>query len=254
MSLALPPNPPPALVRVYDVSPSEATSGAPFNGLRQNAQRQVAYMLGVQAGVAWRYDVIDNLLEKEGPELTTLYDFTPLLLDDGRVMPPIVTSSTDSFELQDRASATSAIATFTIKEPARVITVPPTWESYLVQHYTVNIADVNPALLPKDGTERDVWHDAVMQGWEDGIDQANRLFTLSLATLSRDYIGAARFNLLSHEGVLSIPNLQTGNLGIVVNSNTMVVGAKVYRIVQDATWQPSGNWQPKPGDSPVSPP
>ena len=138
MTAMLPPDSPPAFYRVYDVSPSDATSAAPFKGLREDAQREVAYMLGVQAGVAWRYERIDNLLHQEEPALTSLFDFTPLLLNDRRVMPPIVTVSEDNFELEDRTSATAGIATWHIVAPARIVTVPPTWEGYLIQRYTVD--------------------------------------------------------------------------------------------------------------------
>jgi defect-in-organelle-trafficking protein DotC len=244
---ALPPNPPPQLVTVYNLQPGDATPATPFKGLRARAQKKAAYALGVRAGVAWRYDRINNLLKREAPKLDRLYDFSALLLNDGRVMPPIVSQGTDSEQQESRKAEQTALVTWHIVAPAKIVTVSPTWQSYLIRHYKVDMKSVNAALLPKNRKERKLWQKAVLKGWYAGIKQANHLFQLALAHLSRDFLGVARFRLLARQGVVSVPRLSAGNLGVVINKNTMAVGAKVYRIVKDAKWQSRKHWKARPG-------
>jgi len=247
MVTALPPNPPMVLSQVYNVRATDVMPVSPFKGLRAEAQKEAAYSLGVQAGVSWRYDQINNVLWAQAAVLDQLYNFRPMMLNDGKVMPPVVTMGEDTFDLQDRTTAQGSIVTWHIIAPAKIVSVVPTWASYLIQHYGVDLSSVNAALLPKNDAEKKLWHTYVMQGWSDGIDHANRLYTIALANLTRDFLGVARFQLLAREGMLSVPDLAVGDMGVVINKDTMLVGAKVYRIVEDAKWQKIQAWQAHPG-------
>lgn len=234
-------------MQVYDLSTSQAAAAIPFKGLRARAQHEAAYSLGTQAGVAWRYSQIDHMLWSEAPELDELFNFRPLMLNDGKVFPPVVTMGEHPFDLQNPRAARSSLVIWHIVVPAKIVTVVPSWNDYLIAKYTVNLKSVNAALLPNNHTERVLWHNSILQGWQAGISQANHLYRVALAKLTRDYLGISRYHLLAREGMLSVPDLAVGNLGIVVNRSTMTVGTKVYRIEEDAKWKKSVNWKAHSG-------
>lgn len=242
----LPPNPPSQLQQVMDLSAQPGQAAAPFKGLRGQAQEQAAYALGAQAGESWRYDRIDHELNQHNSMLDALYNFIPLLLNNERVAPPVVVQGDKNLKLESPDSAEGALVTWEIIAPARIITTPPNWRAYLIERFTYTNS-VNPGLLPKDSAERALWKAAVWHGWQDGVAEALHIYDLNLARLTRDFTGMARFHLLAEEGMVSMPHLANGNLGVVIERNRLVVGAHIYRISAPAQWQEPGQWKPQPG-------
>ena len=237
---------PPPLTALYSMQPTASEVHAPFSGLRLRAQREAAYTIAVQAGASWRYQQIDDYLHAQRINLDTLYNFSPLMLDNGRVAPPVVVQGGENLDVQSARMAQAALATWEIVSDARIVSTPPNWRGYLIQHFNYDLTSVNPALLPRNDSERAAWHIAVDKGWRDGVAEANYLFDLNLSRLVRDFVGMARFHLLAAEHVVSLPYLADGNLGVVVNNNRLVVGAHIYRITKLPAWQEPGEWKASP--------
>lgn len=238
--------PPPPLAALYRMTPTASQLRSPFAGLRNRAQREAGYTIAVQAGASWRYEEIDHILKRERASLDSLYNFTPLMLDDGRVAPPVVVQGGENLEVQTARLAQGALATWEIVSDARIVSTPPNWRAYLIEHFFYDPSSVNPALLPRTDAERANWHSAVSSGWPQGVAQANYLFSLNLSRLTREFVGMARFHLLASQNIVSLPYLADGDLGIVMNKNRLVVGAHLYRITKLPAWQEPAEWKAAP--------
>lgn len=239
---APPSKPPAALVKIMDMHPRPGVQGHPFKGIRKKAQHRAAFTLGVQGGAHWRYERIDKSLEARAHSLDRIYDFRPFLLSNDRVMPPVVVRTKRSFTLVNDTTAHASRATFKIVTPARIVTQPPSWRHYLIRHYKT-LEKPNPVLLPRDSDERARWKRVVKEGWRVGVKQAKESFHEALAKLTRDFLGVARFRWLAREGVVSLPYLAKGDLGIRIKHNTLTVGGRVYRITAPARWQKEAKWK-----------
>lgn len=235
---------PAAEVRLMDMKAPLLSTDTPFHGLRARAQRRAAYTLAVQTAVRWRYGHIDQELLAHSAMLNRIYDMRPLLLNGGRVVPPAIGAASDAFRLYSPNSAASTVTTYRILMPARIATVMPTWRQYLIQDYTVTDR-VNPVLLPRNDTERQLWKAAVTRGWKQGLWLAARLFRTNLAALTRDMVGMIRFKRLANQGLVSVPILATNMPRIEVEGRTLEIGRREFRITQNAAWRPESEWRAK---------
>lgn len=244
MSAYLPPVQahPPALVRIMHLKAHAGEVGHAFKGLRARAQKRAAYTLGVQSAVAWRYRRIDKLLDQQGAVLSRIYNFRPFLIDNGRVMPPIVRTTQATFRVINGRTATASQATYQVIAPARIVTRPPSWRGYLLRNFQV-IDHPNPVLLPRNAHERRRWIRAVKAGWKRGVAQADEVFRVNLARLKAAIEGVMTYRWLAREGVISMPYLARGNLGIVRDKRKLVIGGRVYRISVPSQWRPARQWK-----------
>ncbi len=243
---------PPELQALQQLGPDSGLPVDKTRGLRYEALKEVAYTLGVQTGVRWRYQAIDEMLEANRSPLDRVFDFRPLMLHDGRVVPAVVSSTEGAYRIVSATEAHQTEATYTIEAEARLVTRPPDWRDYLMQSYPT-FTRPDAAMLPKDATERKVWASAVAAGWQEGVAQAERLFDSHLARLRRDYLGMTRCKLLALQGVVDIPLLAENRLGVTVSGRMLSVGERVFRIPSVTDFQPVGNWKPILQYIPASP-
>lgn len=220
----------------------DAQKGA-FQDLRPSSMAETSRTLGVQAGVAWRYQQIVESLEGQSGNLDSIFDFRPLLLHDGKVMPPVIAEALGGFRLESETEATGTEVTYQILQPAKIVTLAPSWRDYLVHTFPA-MAEVNPALLPRNDVEREVWRVAAQEGWELGIKQGDRVYEANLNRLVRDYRGALRFRVLAAQKVVSVPMLAEGRYGVQIGDNILDVNQRVFRITAPAEFQKVDAWKP----------
>lgn len=239
----LPEGAPPELRALEQMGPDAVSPADRATSLRYDALKEVAYTLGVQTAVRWRYEAIDALLQASQVTLDRVFDFRPLLLHDGRVAPAVVERTDGAYRIISPTEARQTEATYTIEQEARVVSRSPDWRDYLVHNYPT-FTRPDPAMLPRDATERRIWAAAVASGWRAGVVQAERLFDTHLARLRRDYLGMARFKLLALQGIVDVPLLAESRLGVVVNGRMLSVGERVFRIPPVTDFQSVRSWKP----------
>lgn len=235
---------PPELFALESLTPETLTTGDPKTDLRLDAMRQTAGAIGVQAGVKWRYDIINTLMLSHSMLLDQLFNFRPLLIGEGRIVPPVVLKTEGTYELLTSTSAAQTLASFRIFQDARLATEPPNWRDYLLRSFPGHKTP-HEAMLPTNDIERKVWEQAVRQGFWVGADQADRLFHTYVARLRRDYLGMIQFKLLALQGVVSVPMLAEGDLGIQVNGKELLVGQRIFQINDPAGFIDPRRWRPK---------
>jgi defect-in-organelle-trafficking protein DotC len=218
-------------------------SQSQINPIRWQALYETALSLGATGALAWRSEQINMSLDKNAGQLNQIFDFNQLLLNDN-VLPPVLTESDNSLNLASGESIRVAAKTFKIITPARFVTTAPNWRSYLVMNYPKPPVP-DRSLLPKNKVEAEVWNRFIREGWQNGIQQANSIFSANLSRLRRDYNGMVLYRKMLAQGMVSAPFVAKADLGVTGDSKEMRVDDRILRITAHSELQTdSSKWQP----------
>jgi defect-in-organelle-trafficking protein DotC len=226
------------------INPSSLpTSAAGINPIRLKALQETALALGAKGALAWRATHINDSLEAQATLLDHTYDFNQLLLEHN-VLPPVIVEGDNDVTLSDNDTIRLANKVYKIIEPARFVTAPPTWRTYLWLNFKK--PDVPDAgLLPTTKTEADVWNDYLKQGWKNGLIQANSIFSANLNRLRRNYEGMVLYKKMLAQQMVSAPTVAKADMGVTGNSKEMRVNDTTMRITSHSALQTNANkWQP----------
>lgn len=214
-----------------------------FSNIRERAILQAAESFGSQAGYCAGVAQWNQWAENHAQVLNGAYDFASLLVDGGRVLPPVILEDSDSYQQKGRGLAVTAQTTWHILRYGRIVSVAPTWRNYLLQSCAPPLKP-NPVLLPKTDADQAAWKAGIQKGWEMGELSAKKSFQLGLHRLTRDYAGMLRFWLLHKRGVMSAPMLSTGEVSMRVNGRTLSVGERIFRLTGEGSFRTPKDWKP----------
>lgn len=176
------------------------------DGVRVSLIENAARGVGIRGGYAAEATRInDLLLARYRAALDRRYDFRPLMLQQGYVVPPAITRISNVRQLSGPNYLYLTNGSYEIVRQARLTTLTPTWIDWLM----LPIRDVRPPdnLSLDSPEERAIWRRAVADGWEAGVREARMTFTTALATLHRDYHGMILFAALARAGAVSVPQV-----------------------------------------------
>ena len=254
-----PPSTPPALQSLMNAQLTpDMQSGLkhPFQDLHQQAVYGAAFGLGAQLGLKWQFQKIWDDLDGHGAYLDQVYNFQPLLLNEGKVLPPVIERADNTYQQSGDNEAQVTDTSYKILRPAKIVPVAPNWRNYFPSASTfVSTMSPDPALLPKTDKDKAVWKTGVQDGWNAGLAQANQMAEIDLNRLETDFVGMIRFKKLALQGMVSIPTLADGSLGIVVNGQSLAVNDTVFRLTGESAFQMPTKWRPLPSaENPPHPP
>lgn len=174
------------------------------DGARVSLIENAARGVGIRGGYAAEATRInDLLLTQYRGVLSARYNFAPLMLQNGYVVPPAITSIRNVSQLSGPNYLYLTTGSYEIVRPARLTTLTPTWLDWL----SLPIRDVRPPdNLSLEGTDEEaIWRRSVEDGWEAGVREARMAFSVALATLHRDYYGMVLYHDLARQGAVSVP-------------------------------------------------
>lgn len=213
------------------------------NPIRVDAIKETAMTVGAQGALALRSEQIDALLKKDTSLLNQAFNFTPLMLPNN-VLPPVLVEGDTTLNLQDNQTIRIADKTYTIVQQAKFITVPPTWRDYLWMDFP-KPDQPDKSMLPKNADEEALWQIDVKMGWQQGIIQANHIFSENVGRLKRDYMGIMLYRQLLDQKMINLPYVATTSLGVTGGGDTLTVNDQVQRITNLPQLDPdSGDWKP----------
>lgn len=218
-----------------------------FDNLRPKAIKEAAETLAFQRAVKFRYEEIVELLKKKEKHLDNIFNFKMLMLNKGKVVPPVIVEARKGYNILSDREATEVNRTYKILKDARIASAPPNWRDYLVKEYGSQ-EEVNPAVLPKNEKEERLWDAAAERGFNDGIKHADRLFEINLNTLRRDFEGILKFKILAEQNMVDVPVFSEGELGVRVDDKVLDIDQKVFRITEDSRFKEMDKWEPKLGE------
>ncbi len=219
------------------------TAIADVNPIRADAIRETATQLGARGGLAWRALQIDHSLSQQAEFLDHVFDFNQLLLAHN-VLPPVLSEADNSINEPDDTSIRLASKTYDLISNARFVTAPPTWRTYLWMYY--DKPDMpDHTLLPTTQAEATLWNIYLKQGWKEGLEQANSIFSINLNRLKRDFKGMVLYRKLYAEHMVSAPFVASTDLGVTGDANHLRINDRVLRITALSQMQPNSNdWNP----------
>jgi len=223
-----------------DVNPNPAEQ---MSQMREDALKDVAMSVGAQSGLHWRSVRINEVLKQHSKELDITYDFNQLILDKN-VLPPVLTEGRKTLNLDSPDTIRLADQTYQIVTQAKFVTTPPTWRDYLWMDYP-QPAVPDKGVLPHNNLEKKAWQKLAQKGWEEGIRQADIIYSENLSRLERDYKGMVLYRKLRTQNIVSAPFVSTKELGVTGGGSNMNVNDKVLKITALPALQPnSKRWRP----------
>ncbi|PIZ04174.1 MAG: type IV secretion system protein DotC [Gammaproteobacteria bacterium CG_4_10_14_0_8_um_filter_38_16] len=214
-----------------------------INPIRFAAIRQASMSLGAQGGLAWQARNIDMALHQESVFLDQVFDFNQLLLNHN-VLPPVLVESNNNLALDDNNTLRIDTQSYRIIRSARFVTAPPNWRDYLWMRFS-RPALSDRSLLPQSKAEASVWNHYFKEGWVNGTQQANHIFTANLNRLKRDLIGMVLYRELLAEHMVSPPYVAKAQLGVTGDATQLRINDQVLRITAQSALQPNpSKWMP----------
>lgn len=220
---------------------------SPFNvnNIRLEGLKEVAMTLGAQGALSHRSGTINDMLEKRHGELDQIYNFQSLLLAHN-VLPPVLAEGNRTLNKNDDNTVRLADRTYRIVEQAKFITAPPNWREYLFLSYEKpELPDYS--MLPRDNNkdEMQAWQDGINEGWKQGSQQANQIFSANLARLQRDYNGMVLYRRLVNYKMISSPVVAETRMGITGGGDELTINDRFKRITQGSGLIPDAEqWRP----------
>lgn len=167
--------------------------------------------VGIRGGFAYEAERINRLLmAKYRSRIERTYQFRPLMLQDGYVVPPVITKASNVRELSGPNYLYLSLGSYEVTREPRLTTVTPSWMDWLL----LPIREVRPPenVQLKGADEQAVWTAAVEDAWLTGVREARLTFNTGLATLHRDYNGMRLYHALAQQGALSIPQIDVNRV------------------------------------------
>ncbi len=227
---------------------SSSNDASDLRNLRRDAIEQESFTIGAQAGLFWRYQGIENILESLTimPLLDQAADFNRVITDKN-ILLPVISEARESFEMSaDGQTARSSQVSWEIIVDARITTTPPNWREYLYQHAD-SPTSAPSGLMPYNREEDTLWRMGICQGFQSGVKQANLIFTDRLTRLVRDYNGMLRFRTLAAQQIVSMPRVDEGRLGISIQNDRVHVDDRIIRITDPVRFNNANQWRAVPG-------
>lgn len=219
-----------------------AAQKAEISEMRRQALVDIASALGSSGGLAFRMNQIKAEVNQNAANLDRLFDFSKVLIANG-VLAPVLTEGLSNYAQDSDDQVRIADKIYKIEAPAKFVSVYPTWRSYLMFSYP-NYDMPPAAYLPKDSAEKAIWDQAVKDGWQNGIQQANNIFEASYDRLERDYKGMIKYKILLSEGLITPTIIAKQNLGVTGGGREMAINDQVFRITDHSALNPNkSDWK-----------
>lgn len=206
--------------------------------------RDAALSVGARSGLAFRSNQINYMLARHERLLDRVFNFNALVLDNN-VMPPVLLEGRNTLEQTSANTLRLADRTYSIYKQAYFVTNPVTWRNYLwLPFEKPELPD--RSLLPKQGSEQQIWEKYVTLGWEAGMVQADTIYQENLGRIKRDFVGMLLYRKLLAQNIVTAPFVAKMELGITGGGSDMTVNDRVLRITALPSLTPHGkHWNSK---------
>lgn len=209
---------------------------------RLQTMQDFAYGIALRASLNTHIGEISGIIKANERNLDAIYNFEPLMLAGGRVIPPIIVEARDIYNQSNDHQIRLSGAVYDIHEQAMFSSVAPNWRQYLYfasddinnayrDNSVANIDYASVGFQPKTDQEKKAWVEATKRGWNDGIEQANNLLKSSFDNLNRDYTGMVRYHTFVAQGRINMPIVNRYELYDTNSGQRLVLDEQLLQIV-----------------------
>lgn len=210
-------------------------------GLRFRSIRQEGLRLGAQAGLAERYSMIMEYLNKNESKANVIFSLSGFV-NDGSLLVPSVHQTQNHFKM-DGEEAVIVDNSYTIAEEAKIVSSVPTWRDWLSQEYE-QPEHPHYSLLPRTPAEIEVWEKAVEEGLRAGVSQADDIYSDRLNDLTRSIEGRYLYRVLEKKKMIEPSQLKVERNKVTYNGRTINIGEVIYSVKSKANYTSGDKWQP----------
>jgi len=230
-------------VELSNIEALKSPTSSKISTIRQDVLKQTARSIGAQASLSWRSRQLNLMLNSQKRNLDRIFNFNYLTLDKN-VLPPILVEGRNNLNLADDFTIRVSDHEYQIVQPPRFVTAPPNWRNYIWMSYK-KPETPNSTLLPQNAAERKIWNEYIQVGWDEGVTQADQIFSANLARLQRDYEGMILYRKLLAQNMVTPPYVSQAELGVTGDGNNIHINDRVLRITAIPQLQiDSKNWRP----------
>ena len=193
--------------------------------------RDEAMTIGTQAGYYYAVNEINTRLESRRQYLDQI-DFKPLLIKQDRyyILPPVIKEDNGRKMIRDSGRYLRLIdQSYYLETEAKFVLSPPTWRDYLLLSAPVP-NEPTEAWLPQDDQEQKIWDEALEQGFNTGIKQAQLTLRNKIAKLTSDYLGLIRYRILEEKNMVSSPQIKETYAPIVGGGQRLIIEDSTVKI------------------------
>lgn len=223
---------------------AELGGAAKMNYIRMEAVRDTAMSLAARTALAWRGEQVNRMLVSQTEHLNAVFNFQGLVMNDS-ILPPVLLESRNAVSIDSPQNIRVADRTYQIIKQAHFVSAAPTWRDYLIMDES-RPEQPDVSLLPATDEEKAAWQQGIINGWEEGMKQANQIYDDNLARLKRDYQGMVRYRMLLAQNMVSSPQVAHRDLGITGGGESLAVNDRILTIKalpslrsNSETWKPS---------------
>lgn len=227
------------LYRDQDLKPKSKEENKAI--MRAPAIKNTGIAFGAQAGLHWRYEQLNNLVETKYRGMFDQINFRPFI-QDGKILTPSILVMKDTEDYQSERKVVETKVSFIVQEEARIVSVPPTYRNYLIRHYD-KPKPVHSILKPTNNAEIELWRASVREGFEHGVKLANQIFKDGLLKLERDIEGRVNYRKMVQLKMISPAALKVTDRTVTFNGRTMNVGERITEIESDSQYRTMDEWQ-----------
>lgn len=232
-----------------------ASNSDPFiDDHRVLAVKEAAMVVGSQHGYISRLNRLKALFKDLEDYLDANWDFSFLMKlangnQNGRfLIPPVLQEINDVKALGDGARTIRiSQKVHKIIRPERLSLMPINWRSYLLYDDPIDATLPPTDLFPDDENpiERQVWREAISEGWVQGAKHAEREMSYRIRRMSDDFIGMARYIKMKMTGKMTETIVSYSSQDVTGGGRELIEGEEIYRISVPAQFNgdPS-DWKP----------
>jgi defect in organelle trafficking protein DotC len=219
------------------------TSSVPT--LRAQMIHDAGATVGFRGGLAARAQEIRSALKQRADKLAQIFRFASLVSKKG-TLPPVIVEAKDVAAVSDDQIRT-AHRVYKIERAERLISVPPTWQDYVLLGLPMKAAVElpTPQARPQSSSEQAIWRAAVQGAWLEGTAQADAILAVNFSRLTRDYTGMLRYSTLLQQGMVSSTRVAETQQTLTGTAQQIVLGDTLRRVTSKAMFETdTRKWRP----------
>jgi hypothetical protein len=164
--------------------------------------------------------------------LNQAFPFASLMLEDGKIRPPLIEEIGYSRTKQDRRTIRKIRKRFSIAEQSEVILNPPTFMDEFFNLLTSKPKPPSIYMLPITEEELVYWQKGIVNGWIQGVKLAHKVIRSDIRMLTRRSLGYIRFHTLVDRGIVSMPDSQNVEVGTNSRGDIVNIGESIFEIIR----------------------
>jgi defect-in-organelle-trafficking protein DotC len=215
------------------VSQSDSAKQAE-NTARVEAIQTIVREAATRNALRARLQEISNVVKANDRKLDTVYNFQPLMINT-IVVPPVIVEAHNISDVGNARTFSVLGTRYEIKENARFSHLPPNWRDYLnfnVESYQVGVDSLPNELKEKNQQEKKAFQNAMDRGIEDGVKEADAIFSHQLNRLNQTFIGMLKFHQFRMNGKITMPVIARTNISLAGGGNALMLNQSNFQITE----------------------